>query len=105
MPISSIVSRQSAVKPGQNTSHALHAARAEFLQRRRGVWLQPFGLAEARLERHPAFHRREPERRGEQRAGLLALLVIRIAEIERALGHAVKAQHQLVAGREIRPAV
>ena len=49
--ISSSVSRQSAAKPGQITSTPSGAALGQRLERGLGVGLQPFGAAEAALER------------------------------------------------------
>ncbi len=55
MSISSSVSRQSLVKPGHITSTRFTPFLRQLLQRRRGIGLQPLGLAEARLERHQVF--------------------------------------------------
>ena len=84
--------------------HPPHALGGELLQGGLGVGLEPLRLAEARLEGDEHALARHAEAFGHQTAGLVALAVIGIAEIERAPRHAVKAQQQalgLAIGRPV----
>jgi pimeloyl-ACP methyl ester carboxylesterase len=95
MLISSSVSRQSLVKPGHTTSTG--ACRlGQRHQRGLGVGLQPLGLAKARLEGELVAVLAQAQALGQQAAGLVAFAVVGVAQVQRALGHAVKAHHQLV---------
>ncbi len=61
-----------------------------------GVGLQPLLLAKARLKRHRVISSGQPQALGEQAPGLVALAVVRIAQLERARRHAVKAHDEFV---------
>ena len=74
----------------------LDAALRECDERRLGVGLQPFGAAEAALERDEHVVLADTEPLAKQARGLEALAVVRIAERQGAPRHAVEAQHQLV---------
>ncbi len=78
------------------TSTDFVPAPGQRLQRRCRVGLQPLGAAEARLEGHTYWSGPSPATR-QQASGLLALAVVRVAEPQRALRHAVKTHHQLAA--------
>ncbi len=72
-------------------------------QRRFGVRLEPLGLAEPALEGDLQRVAGQPEPLAQQPGGELALAVVRIAEPQRALGHAVEAEHELVAAAVLGP--
>ena len=76
--------------------HPAHALCGELLERGLGVGLEPLRLAEARLEGDQHALARHAETFGHQAAGLVALAVIGVAEIERAPRHAVEAQQQVL---------
>ena len=107
--ISSSVSRQSATKPGQMHVDAFDALARQLLQRRLGIGLQPLRLAEAALEGDAVLVGAQPQALGQQPRRLVAVAVVGVAELQRALGHAVEAHHQhaaaafaLPVGRDLR---
>ena len=89
--ISSSVSRQSLVKPGHTTS----TARAALGQRHQGgfgIGLQPLACQSATGRSWPA----SPADQALSRRAVLRLCSGRVAQVQGAFGHAVKAHHQLV---------
>lgn len=90
-------------KTGAGDVDALHARGAEFAQRGFGIGLEPFGLAEARLEGHAVVRGCEAQARGEQARGLEALRLVGIAELDVARGNAVEAQQQHLAAALVLP--
>ena len=74
---------------GADDIDALLSLSAQCLQRWCGVGLQPFGLAEARLETDFVLVVVETQSGGKQPAGFVALAEIGVAKIEAAFGQAV----------------
>jgi hypothetical protein len=85
-----------AGEAGADHIHPLRTCLGQGHQRGLGVGLQPFGFAKARLEGDGVLVLAQAQRLGQQAAGLVALAVVGVAQVQRALGHAVKAHHQLV---------
>ena len=86
-----------AGESGADHVHAFGAAACQLDQRRLGVGLQPFGLAKARLEGHQVLRGRQAQALGQQACGLARFAVVGVAQVQRALGHAVKAHDQFLA--------
>lgn len=93
MAISSSVSRQSEVKPGQTTSVRefllADAVAGELFDRRLGVGLQLFGATKARLKGNAVVVCRQLQCFSQQAPGLLAFAEIRVAQVQRAFRQAV----------------
>mmetsp|Transcript_11282 Transcript_11282/g.21799 ORF Transcript_11282/g.21799 Transcript_11282/m.21799 type:complete len:400 (-) Transcript_11282:395-1594(-) len=77
--------------------HRLAATLGQRDQAGLGVGLQPLGLAEAALEADQPFVLAQAQRFGQQPAGFQAFAVVGVAQVQGALGHAMKAHHQLLA--------
>ena len=84
---------------GEAGAHHVHPPRARLAQRLDGglgVGLQPLGLAKARLEGDAVALLAQAQALGQQAAGFAGLAVVGVAQVQGALGHAMKAHHQLV---------
>ena len=82
---------------GEGRAHhidTLHASFAHFDQRRFGVGLQPFGAAQAGLEGDLELVSSQAQLFRQQARGFETLAVIGVAQVQGALGHAMKTHHQ-----------
>ena len=85
-----------AGKAGADHINAFGAFFGQFDQRGLGVRLQPFGLAKARLESDLVAVFGQAQLFSHQAGCFVAFAVVRVAQVQGALGHAMKAHDQLV---------
>ena len=85
-----------AGEAGAHHIHFLRTCLGHGHQRGLGVGLQPLGFAKARLEGDGVLVLAQAQRLGDQTPGFVALAVVGVAQVQGALGHAMKTHYQLV---------